>query len=115
MVAQARSCNAEHVKQFASYLFFLLAENTPFLMRRGRKEHYMKNYRTNLTADELRCLRALTEFKREEIARKVREIERISDLEDRDLNKEEFEIVKAYSFINTLANKLFKKSFEKRI
>ena len=75
----------------------------------------MKTYRMNITADELRCLRALTEFKREEIAQKVREIERISDIEDRDLNKEEFEIVKAYSFINTLANKLFKKSFEKRI
>lgn len=75
----------------------------------------MKTYRMNISADEMRCIRALTEFKREEIAQKVREIERISDLEDRDLNKEEFEIVKAYNFINKLSDKLFKKAFEKRI
>lgn len=75
----------------------------------------MKNYRINLTTDEMRCIRALTEFKREEIAKKVREIERETDLEDRNLTPEEFEMIKAYSFINKLSNKLFEKSFKNRI
>ena len=69
----------------------------------------------NITADELRCLRALTEFKREEIASKVRKIELSSDLEDRDLTNEELEMIKAYNFINKLSEKMFKKSFEKRV
>lgn len=75
----------------------------------------MKNYRINLTTDEMRCIRALTEFKREEIAKKVREIERETDLEDRNLTPEEFELVKAYDFINGLSDKLFKKSFKNRV